>query len=211
MRVPSIFTQKKQTMRRKLFGYMLVLVLILFVVIFIGMLLLGQYSSTKDKISDVLSLQMEVFEREIVAHQDNLAMRNVQLSKDASLIMHSYFTKERITFDDLANSQLHINSLQSSFIDLLSREILQTECSGAFILLNTTVNTSLENADNSKTGIYIQRNSVNLADDTLLLYRGNAKLGKENEIMPHRKWQMEFDSNKFPDYDKITESDSSVA
>ena len=179
MRVPSIFTQKKQTMRRKLFGYMLVLVLILFVVIFIGMLLLGQYSSTKDKISDVLSLQMEVFEREIVAHQDNLAMRNVQLSKDASLIMHSYFTKERITFDDLANSQLHINSLQSSFIDLLSREILQTECSGAFILLNTTVNTSLENADNSKTGIYIQRNSVNLADDTLLLYRGNAKLGKE--------------------------------
>ena len=62
MRVPSIFTQKKQTMRRKLFGYMLVLVLILFVVIFIGMLLLGQYSSTKDKISDILSLQMEVFE-----------------------------------------------------------------------------------------------------------------------------------------------------
>ena len=94
MRGPSIFTQKKQTMRRKLFGYMLVLVLILFVVIFIGMLLLGQYSSTKDKISDVLSLQMEVFEREIVAHQDNLAMRNVQLSKDASLIMHSYFAKE---------------------------------------------------------------------------------------------------------------------
>jgi len=144
MQVPQIFNQKKQTMRRMLFGYMLALVLIVFVLIFVSLFLFGHYSTTKQTLSDALSLQMEVFDREITSHHDNLAMRGIQLSKDTGIILQSYFFRNGISFDKLKNSPAHLNALQNEFLDLLREELLQTECSGAFILLDTTVNTALK-------------------------------------------------------------------
>ena len=203
MRVPQIFNQKKQTMRRMLFGYMLVLVLVVFALIFTSLFMFGQYSTTKETLMGTLSLQMEVFEREITSHHENLAMRGVQLSKDSGLMLQSYFFRNGISFDKLKNSPSHLNALQSEFLDLLREELLQTECSGAFILLDTTVNTALKDSKTSKSGVYVQRSTVDATDDTLILYRGDSKTAKSKGIMPHRKWNLEMDSGIFPSYDTL--------
>lgn len=204
MRLTGFIKLRKHSMRRMLFGYMLALAFVLVAVVFAGSFLFGQYSTTEKKLSDTLSLQMEIFEREIVSHHENIAMRNIKLSEDASGVIGLYLYKEGISFDDLQNSQTHLKNIQDKFLDLLSEEILQTECSGAFILLDTTVNTSLADSENSKSGVYIHRSTADKTDDTLLLYRGNAQLGKSKGIMPHRKWKLEFNKTDFPDYDILT-------
>ena len=203
MRVPQLFSQKKQTMRRMLFGYMLVLVLVVSALIFASLFIFGKYSTTKETLSGTLSLQMEVFEREITAHHENLAMRGFQLSNDSSIILQSYFRRNAISFNNLKNSQSHLNALQSEFLELLRDKLLHTECSGAFILLDTTVNTELKNSQSSKSGVYVQRSSVDATDDTLILYRGDSRTAKNKGIMPHRKWKLELDSNIFPSYDTL--------
>lgn len=203
MRLSGFFRQKDKTMRRMLFGYMLVLAALLLFVIFAGLFLFGHYSTAKEELKSTLSLQMEVFEREIVSHHDNLAMRNVRLSENSSKAVDTYLKKSGLSFDSLENSRQHLANVESELIDILSKEILQTECSGIYVLLDTTVNTSIPSARDSRSGVYLQKSSIGESDDTLLLYRGDAQLGKAKGIMPHRKWKLEYNKKFFPGYDDI--------
>ena len=63
--------------------------------------------------------------------------------------------------------------------DELEEELLKADASGAFIMLNATVNTGEANSDKSKTGLYFQRSTLDRTDETLLLFRGNAELGRK--------------------------------
>ena len=40
---------------------------------------------------------------------------------------------------------------------------------------------------------YLQKNSMSVSKEDLILYRGIANIGKKQGIMPHRKWRQEFD------------------
>jgi hypothetical protein len=37
----------------------------------------------------------------------------------------------------------------------------------------------------------------------MVMYRGASNVGKELDIVPHRKWQLEFHTEDFPDYEAI--------
>ena len=78
----------------------------------------------------------------------------------------------------------------------------QTGCSGAFVLLDATVNTRMEGAEHSRAGLYVQKSGADTPTVPLLLYRGSAEVGKAHSVMPHRKWRMEFQTDQFPDYDR---------
>ena len=82
------------------------------------------------------------------------------------------------------------------------RSLRRTSCSGAFVLLDATVNTRMEGAEHSRAGLYVQKSGADTPTVPLLLYRGSAEVGKARSVMPHRKWRMEFQTDQFPDYDR---------
>ena len=82
------------------------------------------------------------------------------------------------------------------------RSLRRTSCSGAFVLLDATVNTRMEGAGYSRAGLYVQKGGADTPTVPLLLYRGSADVGKTHSVMPHRKWRMEFQTDQFPDYDR---------
>lgn len=83
-----------------------------------------------------------------------------------------------------------------------TRSLRRTSCSGAFVLLDATVNTRMEGAGYSRAGLYVQKGGADTPTVPLLLYRGSAAVGKAHSVMPHRKWRMEFQTDQFPDYDR---------
>ena len=83
-----------------------------------------------------------------------------------------------------------------------TRSLRRTSCSGAFVLLDATVNTRMEGAGYSRAGLYVQKGGADTPTVPLLLYRGSADVGKTHSVMPHRKWRMEFQTDQFPDYDR---------
>ena len=83
-----------------------------------------------------------------------------------------------------------------------TRSLRRTSCSGAFVLLDATVNTRMEGAGYSRAGLYVQKGGADTPTVPLLLYRGSADVGKAHSVMPHRKWRMEFQTDQFPDYDR---------
>ncbi len=140
------FQRKKQTLKRKLFRYMFLLVALLLILFFVGMLLIDGYSGAKRQLADTLSFQSEVFARQIQSHYSNLAVMGIQLSERASSSIDCYLDEHGLSFDELTGSQLHIEGIQDALIEKLLAKLFETECSGAFIMLDTQVNPHVENA-----------------------------------------------------------------
>lgn len=202
MKLPVVST-KKRTLKRKLFGYMCILASLLCTLLVAGMFLIGQFTGTKQHVSETLGLQAELFERQIDTYYDSLAVTSVQLSRSATAVLESYLDENKIAFADLNDSETHIENLQEKLIDTVRHKLWEADCTGAFVMLDAQVNSQIENAATSRTGIYLQRNSLETADTRVLLYRGITKVGKSHDCMPHRKWRLEFSTELFPNYEEL--------
>ncbi len=202
MRNFSAFRHSEWTLKRKLFGYMLLLAAMPLAALMIGYFLFGRFGSTEKSIYESLDIQMEVFEKDVSSHLDHLAASGIQLSEDVTVLLESYLTASGIDFSDLLDSSEHLSGIQEEMLEPLKHKLLQEECSGIYVMLDTTVNSTLEHADVSRAGLYLQFNGYEVANPTLLLYRGLAESGKEHGAMPHRKWRQEFRIDQFPEYEE---------
>lgn len=140
------------------------------------------------------------------SYYNEIAVVSERLSENATNVTEQYFRKENISFSALKNNQSRIETLEDKYMELLRQELLKIDCSGAFIILNTSRNTS---NSNSKAGVYIDKDFLGSdRKDAMLLFRGTAQLGREKEIMPHRKWKLEFDTSAFPGFDEALREDN---
>lgn len=207
MKLPSL-TRKKQTLKRKLLGYFILLAVLLLILLYIGMFMIGGYTATKKRVSNTLSFQADVFERQIDTYYDNLAVMSVQLSQATTAIIEAYLEEEQIAFTALNGSSQHIENIQEKMIEALKHKLWEADCTGAFIMLDAQVNTTVADAQHSRTGLYLQRNSLETSDTRMLLYRGLSNVGKQHNCMPHRKWRLEFTTTLFPNYTQLKEQAS---
>ena len=192
------FKKKKTSMHRKLLLYMLALVIVVVTFIAVGLFFVGQFSTTKEKYSNNLSFQNEFYTRQTEKFFDDLSMMSEMLANDSSAIIDNYLNKKGIHISALNDSQMYTEGVQEALFPKLKEELLKADASGAFIMLNATVNTGEANSDKSRTGLYFQRSTLDRTDETLLLFRGSAELGRKNDIMPHRKWRLEFKTDFVP-------------
>jgi len=190
-------------MRWKLFGYMFLLAAILLLALIAGLLMLGQFDSTEEWAYESLDIQMEWFQRDISSNFDRLAAAGIDLSQHTRFLIDYYLNEKGISFGDLTDSAVDIKALQNAMLEPMSQSLLRENCSGIFVMLDATVNSAVKDAAFSKTGIYLQQSGYKTPDESILLYRGLAETGKAHKIMPHRKWQLEFRTDQFPNYEKI--------
>lgn len=203
MKLSDYNSSRKLTLRRKLFGYMCILALLLCALLIAGLFLIGNFTGTKKRLADTLRFQTELFERQIDTYYDGLAVMSVQLSDETTKILESYLTDNNITIGDLNGSEERIEDLQELLINTARHKLFEADCTGVFVMLDAHVNPNVENADTSRTGIYLQRNSLEASDNRVLLYRGLSKTGKDHNCMPHRKWRLEFNTDLFPNYGEL--------
>lgn len=199
MKLPIV--SKPNTLRRKLFFSMCVLALLLCALFFAGLSILGSFTGTKAQLSDTLAFQAQLFEKQLDTYFDNLAVMSVQLSRSCSDLVEDYLSTHELRFSDINTSYEHIEALQERLIDPLRQKLWEADCTGVFVMLEAQVNADVENADTSRTGLYLERNSLERSDTRVLLYRGLAEVGKAHGCMPHRKWRLEFDTTLFPEHD----------
>ncbi len=191
---------RKTSMRRKLLFYMLALAVVVLAFLSCGLFFLGHFSTAKHSAVNNLSFQMKIFERQVSKYFEDMTRMANSLSDTVAQKSEEFLSEKNATFSELDDNPSLIAELQERLFDKLGTELLKTDCSGAFVMLNATVNTGLVGSENSKTGLYFQRASLNEADETLLLYRGISEIGRANGVMPHRKWRLEFNVEEIPDY-----------
>lgn len=203
MNIGSVFKQSKWSMKRKLFGYMMMLATLLIFALVSAFILFGRFDSEEKSTFEELDIQMEFLEKNVQTHFDRLAGGGIQLSKDISAIIDEQLDQLNVKFSELSDHDAAISALQTAMLEPLHQHLLQENCSGAFIMLNATVNRALHDVDHSKSGLYIQRSSFYNSDDTVVLYRGDSEISKRYGILPHTKWRLEIQTDLIPGYDQI--------
>ncbi len=189
------------SLKRKLFGYMLLLVCLLVFFLMSALFLSGQFNSTEKDTYDALDMQMEVYEKDIHDHFDSIAAAGINLSRNLTASIENYLAPNKISFTDLTDNSRSIAALQELSLPPLMQQLNQESCSGVFLLLDTTINSSLENASTSRAGMYLQTNGYKSTYNPVSLLYGNADIARKNGIIPHRQWHLEFDIGMFPAYE----------
>lgn len=194
---------RQSSMSSRLLWPCLLLAALLLLTFGAALFLFASLHNTKKDTTRSLEIQYSVFQNDMERYFDQLAVMGVNLSEDMGALVDRQLASRKMTFDQLNDSPEVLNALEEEMIEPLCRSLRRTSCSGAFVLLDATVNTRMEGAGYSRAGLYVQKGG---ADNTptvpLLLYRGSADVGKTHSVMPHRKWRMEFQTDQFPDYDR---------
>ena len=192
----------KWTMRKKLIFYMLILVLIIIFALFTGIMVIGRFDSAEKNLRSSLAFQMEAFEKDVADYFDSLTAGSIELSCYIADFIDADNRISGANFKSLTDNPQKIEQLQAALLGPLRQKLLYHHCSGVFVLLDATVNSQVENAVFSKTGLYLHHNRYQ-NDDDIVLFRGIASLGKSQNVMPHRKWRLEFRTDLLPDYDEM--------
>ena len=196
----SKLKQAKPSMRRRLFLYMGALVALLLVTLFAVLLLLGQLKSPREELAKSLTFRMEAFQSDMESLWRKVSVMGLHLSEDMTAILE----KQTTDLSKLDGDADAVERLEEAMLEPLCQYVRQADCSGAFVVLNT----SLVSADSSFSGLYVQRSNAAHTTSGLLLYRGMADIGRRHDVMPHRKWAQEFDLSEFPGFTRYLEAAS---
>ena len=196
----SKLKQAKPSMRRRLFLYMGALAVLLLVALFVALLLLGQLKSPRSETRRSLTFQLEAFSSDMTSLWRNVSVMGVHLSEDLTGIIEAHPTE----LSSLNGSAEAMEGLQDAMLESLCQYARQTDCSGAFVLLNASLNAD----EDSYGGLYVQRSNSEHTTSALLLYRGMADIGRRHQVMPHRKWAQEFSLSDFPGFSEYLKAAS---
>lgn len=137
---------------------------------------------------------------------DKLAAHSLSFSKEMETLIEDYLARNDITFNNLANNIEALTTLQTESYQTVYTNIRVAPCSGAFYMLNTTVNTSTETPHHN--GIYIKYTNIyseNNVNTNVALFRGASRVARENNINLFSTWQNEMKTSVFDDVSIFSE------
>ena len=187
-----------RSMKHKLVIYMAAMGLLLAAVLLVSLQIFGRINTPGEELSKSMSIQMEVFRSDMASLWRNVSGMSAHLSKDMTDILEDTLAEQGMTFSELDGNLDAISQVEEALLEPLCQYARQTDCSGAFVILEAAIGVSSGEADRS--GLYIQRSNAEHLTGDLLLYRGMAEIGKAHGVMPHRKWSREFNTETLPDY-----------
>ncbi len=185
----SEFHNIRRSMQKRLAFYMITLALILAAALVAGLFFFNQLKSPREELVTSLNFRMEAFASDMASLWRNVAVMGIHLSEDMTAIVEEQTPDLSAASWDPDTAE----RLQGAMLDSLCQYVRQADCSGAFVMLNASLS-----GDDFRSGLFLQRgNSARMSSD-LLLYRGMAGAGRQNHVMPHRKWAQEFRLSDFP-------------
>ena len=151
-----------------------------------------------------LETQLTACADHIEHDSDELAACAISYSNQLEDQIQHYLTGRQLQFSDLCNHSQALADLQKELYGTVYLNMQLAPASGAFYILNTTVNSAAETP--LFNGIYlkyINLSSENTVNNEFSLYRGSYTTGKENNITFHSGWANESKTDFFKDCDTL--------
>lgn len=192
------FKTEGLSMRRRLAFYFLSVICLFFVAIIILLSLFGILNPTDRQIMSDLDAQLSACYNRIELATDNLAACAISFSGQLEASIQDFLTENNITFDELKNNSEALDTLQNRLYDSVYLNMQVAPASGAFYILNTTVNNNTNQPLYS--GIYlkyINLSSVNTVNNDFTIYRGSFSTGKSKGVKFHSGWRNECSTDFF--------------
>lgn len=190
-------------LRDRLQMYLFLLIVALFGCTLLFLSLSGVFSSAEREAQAMLCSHLAAYEKKIVTHYGKVAAQGIRLSGILTRQIEASLAREGVAFSDVSDNPGLIGLLQRDTFPHLLNALEKTSCSGAFLVLDATVNTSLPTASDSRCGLYLKLANINIpspVNPDVSLLRGMPCIAYDNELEFHNKWELEFSVARMPFY-----------
>lgn len=191
-------------MRRRLALYFISALVMLMSLILLLLNFFGIMSPANYQIMNALEGQLSSYARNVERDYDRIAAYAISFSEQMETEVQNYLSENGLSFEELENNAQAITELQCALYDTVYLNMQLAPSSGAFYILDTTVN--IKTAIPHYSGIYlkyINLNSDNTVNNDFSLYRGSYIVGNTNSITFHSGWQNELKTDFFDTYDSV--------
>jgi len=195
---------EKHSMRRRFVLYIITIITVFLALLLLLLNLFGVLNHGDRELSDILDTQLATYSEKIEHDIDKTAAYAISFSEQLETDIQKYMLQNNLCFDDLKDNSDAIYKLQETLYNTVYLNMQISPSSGAFYILNTTVNSKSEAPLYS--GIYLKY--VNLysektANKQFTLYRGALKTGKKNDLLFHSGWKNECKTDFFEKSDSL--------
>lgn len=135
---------------------------------------------------------------------DALAACAISFRHQLESQMQSFLTEHQLQFEQLKDNAQALGELQKQMYSTVYLNMQVAPASGAFYILNTTVNSASETPFYN--GIYLKYvnlSSENTVNNEFSLYRGAYTTGKENGVVFHSGWSNENRTDFFENCEQV--------
>ena len=195
---------EKHSMRRRFVLYIITIITVFLALLLLLLNLFGVLNPAERELSDILDTQLATYSETIEHDIDKTAAYAISFSEQLEADIQKYMLQNNLCFDDLKDNPDAIYKLQEALYNTVYLNMQISPSSGAFYILNTTVNSKSETP--LYNGIYLKY--VNLysektANKQFTLYRGGVETGKKNDLLFHSGWQNECKTDFFEKSDSL--------
>jgi len=156
----------------------------------------GNLSSGDQEAQLLAGSELYHVSEKIAVQYDQLAAQAIEYAKEISLSMEKALQSKGYTPKEIAYHPEALEELLSLNYEHSLFMLQRSKGSGVFIILDATVNPTLENAMHSRAGLYIKNmepNILSASSPNILMLRGPSAIGRQNGATLHSQWSMEFD------------------
>lgn len=195
--------ERKTTLRQELMMYQLCLILAAIGILLLIFMALGGAMLAEQQVTQAMERQLENAAGNLAEELEVYEGYGLQLSRALGADIENYLDENGLTVGDLNDDPDALLDVQKLMYTELNTTIRMGRSSGIFAVVDATVNTSLENAGHSRSGVYLRLINVSssvILDPETIYFRGNPEIARENGLELHNRWNMEFDTDALPGY-----------
>lgn len=199
------------SMRLKLFIFLVMLV------IFMVLSVLGIFTITGTLKTGVRETQKDVnkelnhISQDITVQYVQYSAQAIEYAKGLSSSIENKLQMRGLSITELKNHPELLEGIVSGEYERSLSVLQKSKSSGVFMILDATINPSLEKSEYSKAGLYLKNmepNILNSSSEYLLILRGFSSIGRLNSVTLHSQWRMEFNVENAPYFNRPIEEAS---
>ena len=198
------FRSESLSLRKRFLLYIISAIATFFALAMVLLNLFGFMNSANAQIMQDLDTWLTNSTDSIAHDCDELAACAISFARQLETQIQDFLIKQQLQFSDLQDDAQALTALQQELYDIVYLNMQVAPASGAFYILNTTVNSTSEiplfNGIYLK---YVNLSSENTVNNDFALYRGSYATGKENNLSFHSGWNNENHTDFFEDCESV--------
>lgn len=187
----------------RLFLLLTVLVLTIILGVIAILFINGTFTAGLSESKTIVESELQHASQGISKQYEYLSIHTINLSEELSRSIEKNANNMGISLSNLQDHPERLEELISREFDRILVCLQKSQSSGAFIILDATVNPALEKAKYSRAGLYIKNmepNIVSSSTPNYIVLRGSPAISRNHKLSLHTQWSMEFDISDAPYY-----------
>jgi DNA-binding CsgD family transcriptional regulator len=206
IRMFSRIAETPVSIRIRFMGFVFLLVSILFLLVIMMLYLTGTLTAGQKESGEYFAQSLRRTKADVELDFGRTSMQAIDLSETVSSSIENYLSDYDIHPSDLKSHPEILEELLDDQFERLLFSLEKSGTSGAFIILDATVNPSLENASMSRSALYVRNmepNAVSAGTPNMTMLHGFPDIARQRGYSLNSIWSMEFELSMMPEYEEI--------